>query len=174
MEPTRGRSQIPATRRRRVVYSLSSIILVMVLGVVGFHELEGMRWVDAVYLESMLAMGQGPPVSLTSDSGKIFASVMAFVFVGAVLASLVVNLGPVFSRVWREASNGSRWTRGSSSRMSRERKRRTSSLLPSSRAARGRPSPSTAACPSPSCPPPASGTTSRRASPPPRRCLGRG
>jgi hypothetical protein len=86
-----------------VIYSLSSIVLVLAVGVVGFHQLEGMRWVDAVYFESMLATGQGPPILLTTDSGKIFASVMAFVSVGAVLASLVVNLGPIISQVWRES-----------------------------------------------------------------------
>jgi hypothetical protein len=103
VELARRRSQLPASRRRIVVYSLSLVVLVLVVGVVGFHQLEGMRWVDAVYLESMLAAGQGPPISLTTDWGKIFASVMGFVSVGTVLVSLVVNIGPIISQVWRES-----------------------------------------------------------------------
>ena len=86
-----------------MVYSLSLIALVLVVGVVGFHQLEGMRWVDAVYFESMLAAGQGPPIPLITDWGKIFASVMGFVSVGTVLVTLVVNLGPIMSQVWRES-----------------------------------------------------------------------
>ena len=86
-----------------MIYSLSLVVLVLVVGVVGFHQLEGMRWVDAVYFESMLAAGQGPPISLTTDWGKIFASVMGFVSVGTVLVSLVVNIGPIMSQIWRES-----------------------------------------------------------------------
>jgi hypothetical protein len=102
VELARRRSQLPASRRRIVVYSLSLVVLVLVV-VVGFHQLERMRWVDAVYFESMLAAGQGPPISLTTDWGKIFASVMGFVSVGTVLVSLVVNIGPIISQVWRES-----------------------------------------------------------------------
>jgi hypothetical protein len=103
VELARRRSQLPASRRRIVVYSLSLVVLVLVVGVVGFHQLEGMRWVDAVYFESMIAAGQGPPISLTTDWGKIFASVMGFVSVGTVLVTLVVNLGPIMSQIWRES-----------------------------------------------------------------------
>ena len=86
-----------------MAYSLSLIVLVLAVGVVGFHQFEGMRWVDAVYFESMLAAGQGPPIPLTTDWGKIFASVMGFVSVGTVLVTLVVNLGPILSEIWRES-----------------------------------------------------------------------
>ena len=103
MDLARRRSQLPASRRRRVVYSVSLIVLVLAVGVVGFHQLEGLRWVDAVYFESMLAAGQGPPIPLATDWGKVFASVMGFVSVGTVLVTLVVNLGPIMAQIWRES-----------------------------------------------------------------------
>jgi len=68
----------------------------------GFHEIEGMSWVNAIYFESMLATGQGPPIQLNTDSGKIFASVMGFVSVGTVFTTLVVTLVPIISQLWRE------------------------------------------------------------------------
>jgi hypothetical protein len=74
----------------------------MVVGTVGFHQIEGMDWVNAVYFESMLATGQGPPIQLVTDSGKIFASVMAFVSVGSVITALIVTLIPLISQLWRE------------------------------------------------------------------------
>jgi hypothetical protein len=95
-------STLPS-RKRRLFYALSGIVLVMVIGIVGFHQLEGMDWVNALYFESMLATGQGPPLALTTDSGKIFASVMGFVSVGAVFTSLVVTLVPIISQLWRES-----------------------------------------------------------------------
>jgi hypothetical protein len=95
-------STLPS-RKRRLFYALSGIVLVMVIGIVGFHQLEGMDWVNALYFESMLATGQGPPLALTTDSGKIFASVMGFVSVGAVITSFIVTLVPLISQLWRES-----------------------------------------------------------------------
>jgi hypothetical protein len=91
-----------ASRKRRLFYAFSGIAAVMVIGTVGFHQIEGMDWVNAIYFESMLATGQGPPIQLTTDSGKIFASVMGFVSVGAVFTTLVVTLVPIISQLWRE------------------------------------------------------------------------
>jgi len=84
-------------------YAVSGIVLVMVIGIVGFHQIEGMNWVNAFYFESMLATGQGPPLALATSSGKIFASVMGFVSVGTVFTSLVVTLVPIISQLWRES-----------------------------------------------------------------------
>jgi hypothetical protein len=87
---------------RRIIYALSLIASVMVVGIVGFHYIEGMDYVNALYFESMLATGQGPPLTLTTDNGKVFASIMAFVSVGSILTTIVYTLGPVLSSIWRE------------------------------------------------------------------------
>ena len=102
MDPLGRRSTAPSSRKRLVFYALSGIAVVMVVGIIGFRYIEGMRWVDALYMESMLATGQGPPIPLNTDAGKIFASVMGFVSVGAVFTSLVVTLIPIISQLWRE------------------------------------------------------------------------
>ena len=94
-------SPLPS-RKRRLFYAFSGIALVMVIGILGFHQIEGMNWVNAFYFESMLATGQGPHLTLTTSSGKIFASVMGFVSVGTVFTSLVVTLVPIISQLWRE------------------------------------------------------------------------
>jgi hypothetical protein len=98
-----GQTSSLPSRKRRLFYATSGIVLVMAVGIVGFHQIEGMDWVNALYFESMLATGQGPPLALTTDSGKIFASVMGFVSVGTVFTSLVVTLVPIISQVWRES-----------------------------------------------------------------------
>lgn len=87
---------------RRIAYALSLIASVMVIGIIGFHYIEGMNIVNALYFESMLATGQGPPLTLATDNGKIFASIMAFVSVGSILTTIVYTLGPVLSSIWRE------------------------------------------------------------------------
>lgn len=85
-----------------MVYSLIAIVLVLAIGTIGIQLLANSGWVDAFYFESMLATGQGPPFPLTSDAAKLFASGMAFISVGTVLTTLLVNIGPVLGRLWRE------------------------------------------------------------------------
>lgn len=97
-----GQPQSLASRRRRVFYAISGIIVVMVVGILGFRQIEGMGWVNAIYFESMLATGQGPPLTLNTDAGKLFASVMGFVSFGSVLTALFVTLVPIISQLWRE------------------------------------------------------------------------
>jgi hypothetical protein len=75
--------------------------LVIIIGTLGFHSIEGMGYVDAFYFESMLATGQGPPLTLVTDSGKIFASVMAFVSVASVASGILLILGPILAKLWR-------------------------------------------------------------------------
>ncbi len=89
-------------RQRRVAYSLVAIGFVLVLGTVGFYVLTGTGWIDSFYFESMLATGQGPPFTLISSGAKLFASFMAFVSVGTVVSTLIVNLGPIVGHLWRE------------------------------------------------------------------------
>jgi hypothetical protein len=102
--PVRARTSLRRTRIRRAVYSLVAVAIVLVAGTIGFHGVAGLGWVDAFYFESMLATGQGPPLTLTTDSAKIFASLMAFISVGSVLTSIVFTLGPIAARVWRDWS----------------------------------------------------------------------
>ena len=95
---------LPRVSRRRAVYALSLLAAVLVVGTVGFRLTAGLDWVDAFYFESMLATGQGPPFPLTTDTSKIYASVMAFVSVGSVITTVVFSLGPIVARTWHEAA----------------------------------------------------------------------
>ena len=99
---TAARPIYTETDLRRAFFAISGIAVVMIIGTVGFHLIEGMNYINAVYFESMLATGQGPPLQLNTDAGKLFASVMAFVSVGSVITTLVFTLGPILATIWRE------------------------------------------------------------------------
>lgn len=96
------RAAMLARWRRRVAYSLLAIGVVLAIGTAGFYALTGTGWVNSFYFECMLATGQGPPFALVSSGSKLFASFMAFVSVGTVVSTLILNLGPVVGRLWRE------------------------------------------------------------------------
>lgn len=93
---------IPRSALLRALYSVLAVALAETIGTIGIHLIEGARWVDAFYFESMLATGQGPPFPLTTDAGKIFASIMGFVSVGSVLSAVVFTIGPVVVQLWHE------------------------------------------------------------------------
>jgi hypothetical protein len=92
------------SRIRRALYALTFLFIVLAVGTIGFHFVANLGWVNSFYFESMLATGQGPPLTLTTDSSKIYASVMAFVSIGSVLTTVVFTLGPMFARVWHEVA----------------------------------------------------------------------
>ena len=76
------------------------VAAVMVVGTVGMHFLEKMPWILAFYYMSMIATAQGSPQIPATAAGLIFASIMAFLSVGIVVASLGFLFGPFFGELW--------------------------------------------------------------------------
>jgi len=100
---SRREPHLTTTAKRRLLYALIGIGVVIVAGSIGFHLIAGLDAVNSVYFESMLATGQGPPLPLTTDNAKIFASIMAFVSVGSVVSTLLFAVGPVVRQVWHNS-----------------------------------------------------------------------
>jgi len=82
--------------KRKTLYSIAVVALVLAVGTEGMHVLEGWSYVDSFYFISLIATAQGPGSIPRTDAGKIFASLMAFVSVGAVLSALAFVFGPLF------------------------------------------------------------------------------
>ena len=86
---------------RRALYSLALLTSILTVGTLGMHLIEGMSYLDAFYFISMIATAQGPATTPATALGKLFASLMAFVSVGSVVASLGFLFGPFFGQLWR-------------------------------------------------------------------------
>ncbi len=68
------------------------------IGVLGYRQLGGMPWMDALLNASMILSGMGPVSELTNDGAKLFASCYAL-FSGIVIVfSTTVVLAPVVHR----------------------------------------------------------------------------
>jgi hypothetical protein len=68
-------------------------------GMIGYHALEKLRWLDAFLNAAMLLGGMGPVDPMHTDAGKLFAGIYALVCgLVFVLASGIV-LAPVAHRV---------------------------------------------------------------------------
>ena len=77
------------------------VAVLMLMGTIGLHLLEGLPYLDAFYFMSMIATAQGPATAPRTAAGKLFISIMAFVSVGTVVAALGFIFGPLFGKLWR-------------------------------------------------------------------------
>ena len=79
--------------------ALGLVIVSLGAGILGYHFLENLPWIDALLNASMILGGMGPVNALTTDAGKIFASLYALFsgMVFLVVAGLLV--APVAHRI---------------------------------------------------------------------------
>lgn len=88
---------------KRVALSLLLMFLILSvalgIGVVGYHGLAGLAWVDALLNASMILTGMGPIAPMTTTPSKLFASAYAL-FSGVIfLTSIGILLAPIFHRI---------------------------------------------------------------------------
>jgi len=74
---------------------LAMIVGSLVIGMVGYHSLEQMAWVDAFANAAMILSGMGPLAPLQTPGGELFAGFYAL-FSGL---ALILILGTVFAPV---------------------------------------------------------------------------
>ncbi|HET7525351.1 MAG TPA: hypothetical protein VFK10_05345 [Burkholderiaceae bacterium] len=97
-----SRRQPPLTHRtfvqRLLLHAGIALALVvgsLAIGMVGYHALENLSWIDAFLNSAMLLGGMGPVNPPTSDGGKLFAGLYAL-YAGLVF---IVSAGVLFAPV---------------------------------------------------------------------------
>jgi hypothetical protein len=76
-----------------------SIAIALGIGVVGYHVLAGLPWVDSLLNASMILAGMGPVDDLRSGPAKVFASMYALFSGLLFIAVLGVVLAPFAHRL---------------------------------------------------------------------------
>jgi hypothetical protein len=85
--------------RRAAMYALALIVLTLAVGMVGYHELEDISWLDSFHQSALLLSGMGPVVEIETVPGKLFDGIYAL-FCGVVLlASTGLLFAPVLHRI---------------------------------------------------------------------------
>ena len=88
-------------RRQARHVLLASLVILAALGIgtVGYHSIESLGWVDAVYSASMILTGMGPAFEVKTTGGKLFATGYAL-FSGIVfLTAASVLIAPLLHRM---------------------------------------------------------------------------
>ena len=83
---------------RHGIFAFALIFVSLGIGIIGYHFLEGLGWIDATVNAAMILGGMGPVNALHTNAGKIFAAAYAL-FSGIIfLAAVAVLFAPVFHR----------------------------------------------------------------------------
>ena len=87
---------------RRLLNSVGLVAFLVVvalgIGILGYHAMAGLPWIDALLNASMILAGMGPVDELHSNHAKLFASAYAL-FSGVVfISSIGVVAAPVVHR----------------------------------------------------------------------------
>lgn len=69
------------------------------VGALGYHFVESLNWLDAMYSAAMILTGMGPAGELKSDGGKWFATIYAIFGSLAFLISSSVLIAPLLHRM---------------------------------------------------------------------------
>ncbi|HEV2221059.1 MAG TPA: hypothetical protein VGV08_10940 [Casimicrobiaceae bacterium] len=93
------RKQFISRVRRAAKYAFSLVVATLAIGMVGYHALEGLSWLDAFHQAAMLLSGMGPVVDVKTTAGKVFDGVYAL-FCGVILlAATGLMFAPVLHRL---------------------------------------------------------------------------
>jgi hypothetical protein len=81
------------------IIALALIAASLFIGMVGYHILEGLNWIDAFLNASMLLGGMGPVNTPVTFGGKLFAGLYALYCGLAVILVAGLILAPVAHRI---------------------------------------------------------------------------
>ena len=88
---------------RRVLRSAAiagvMILVVLTIGVAGYHWFAGLGWLDSLVNASMILGGMGPVDPIRTDAGKWFVSIYALFSGVAFLTSVGVFFAPTLHRL---------------------------------------------------------------------------
>jgi len=88
-------------RRLAAWFGLAMIIVSFALGMgmMGYHHIAGLAWVDALLNAAMILTGMGPVNEMTTLQAKLFATAYAL-FSGVIfLSAMSIVLAPIVHRI---------------------------------------------------------------------------
>jgi hypothetical protein len=98
-QPLLTRAEFAIRVFRHLLYGVAAVGGALGIGILGYHFLDGLGWVDSLLDASMILGGMGPVDPLKNDAAKVFASLYAL-FAGLFFIALLgFLLGPFMHRL---------------------------------------------------------------------------
>ncbi len=83
-------------------YALLIIAVIWLMGIVGYHYIAHIPWIDAVHNSAMILSGMGPVVAIQNTAGKLFSSIYAIFSGIAFISSIGFMLTPAIHRLFHK------------------------------------------------------------------------
>jgi hypothetical protein len=97
-DPLAPRSAFFARLTNNLKLGLCLVLGSLAVGILGYHFIGGLAWIDAFVDASMILSGMGPVNQMTGTGGKLFAGVYALYSGFALLATAGVVMAPILHR----------------------------------------------------------------------------
>ena len=97
-QPLASRSDFTRRMLRFGLLTAGIILFSLGIGILGYHYLESLSWIDSLLNASMILGGMGPVNTLCTNAGKIFASFYALYSGIILLASVGILAAPILHR----------------------------------------------------------------------------
>jgi sterol desaturase/sphingolipid hydroxylase (fatty acid hydroxylase superfamily) len=98
-EPLLPRVRFLARLARSVSIAVVFVAVSLVVGMTGYHVLEGLSWIDSFLNAAMLLGGMGPVDNPQTFGGKLFAGLYALYCGLVVIVSAGIILAPLAHRI---------------------------------------------------------------------------
>jgi len=98
-QPLISRTQWVLRMLRSLRLAIAVVGVSLLAGILGYHLLGHLNWVDSFLEASMILGGEGPVAPLQSDAVKIFASLYALFSGFVLLAAASIVVAPALHRL---------------------------------------------------------------------------
>jgi hypothetical protein len=87
---------------RTVRYGTFALLIIgisVIIGMVGYHNLAQLDWIDSFHMACMILTGMGPVAEMVSEKAKLFSSLYALYSGAAFLSVTAVFFAPIIHRL---------------------------------------------------------------------------
>jgi len=83
---------------KMALIAFSITIVCLFIGIIGYHYIAHISWIDSIHNASMILSGMGPVATIDNVSGKLFSSAYALFSGVAFITNISIFLSPVIHR----------------------------------------------------------------------------
>jgi hypothetical protein len=83
---------------RMAMFAGIAVLICLIIGIVGYHYIAHLIWIDSLHNASMILSGMGPVANIDNVSGKLFSSFYALFSGVAFITNIGIFLSPAIHR----------------------------------------------------------------------------
>ncbi len=97
-QPLASRKVFMTRLMRMSAFAFLAIMVCLLIGILGYHYIAHLIWIDALHNASMILSGMGPVANIDNVAGKLFSSAYALFSGVAFITNIGIFLSPVVHR----------------------------------------------------------------------------